>query len=127
MTKEERREGLSFHFLFAFFVLLWVAHSLRGELGPPLGNKFVNVPLGVLRLPLTVENAQDLHFLVVFQVWQELWGDQEVLRGIGFRGGVHNDRVHLALVDGVHALVDLINHSERAACHVLKRHQVQNG
>lgn len=46
------------------------------------------------------------------QVWQQLGREQEALWGAGAAGGAHELRENLSLVDGVHALVDLVDHAE---------------
>ena len=70
----------------------------------------------------TIPDLQHLHCRGEGQCWQQLGGQQEALRSAWLAGAVHKLHEDLALVDGVHPLIDLINHTAWAASHILHQH-----
>jgi len=60
------------------------------------------IPL--LREPLSVVNAKDLHALVVFQVRKKFRRDEEVLSTIGLASDLHHRIVDIAFRALVHTL-----------------------
>ena len=57
------------------------------------------------------------------QCWQQLGCQQEALRGAWPTGTLYKLHENLALVDWVHALVNLVYHPERTDCHILHAHE----
>jgi hypothetical protein len=60
---------------------------------PPARNIPVNhihhlARISIIRQPLPVIHAQDFHPFVIHQVRQQLGGDQEILRALGFAGHI---------------------------------------
>mmetsp|Transcript_23777 Transcript_23777/g.45214 ORF Transcript_23777/g.45214 Transcript_23777/m.45214 type:complete len:362 (+) Transcript_23777:176-1261(+) len=74
-----------------------------------------------------IHNAQYGHFWRVLQLRQQLGSQQEALRGVWSACSLHHLCEHLALVDGVHALVDLVHHPEGALGELLEGDEVQHG
>ena len=67
--------------------------------------------------------VKDLHqgdVLRVREVGEQLGGEQEALGGVWLAGSVHKLHEALALIQGVHALVDLIYNPERADRNILR-------
>mmetsp|Transcript_5573 Transcript_5573/g.14273 ORF Transcript_5573/g.14273 Transcript_5573/m.14273 type:complete len:475 (+) Transcript_5573:229-1653(+) len=77
--------------------------------------------------PGPVEDVEHAHVLVEGQLRQQLGREQEALRRVGLAGRLHQLLEHLALVVGVHALVDLVHNAEGALRHALQRDEVQDG
>lgn len=71
--------------------------------------------LEILGHPISALDDVSLHTWVIFQARKKLWRDEEVLRASFITGDVDNTFVHHTLVAWVHALVDLVNDSERSA------------
>ena len=61
-----------------------------------------------------------LYFRGEWQCWQQLGCQQKALWGAGSASTLYKLHEHLALIDRVHALVNLINHTERTHCHILQ-------
>ena len=73
---------------------------------------------------LIVEAVEDGHghdVVGVGQVRQQLGREHETLGGPRAAGSVHHLDEHLALVDAVHALVDLVHHPEGRHRHMLRQ------
>jgi hypothetical protein len=81
----------------------------------------------VLRHVLTTCNAQDFHSLVIPKTCKQLWGDEEVLACVLLASNLNHAFVNHPLVARVHALIDLIDNTERSSSHRLQGHEVENG
>jgi hypothetical protein len=81
----------------------------------------------VLRHVLTTCNAQDFHSLVITKTCEQLWGDEEVLACVLLASNLNHAFVNHPLVARVHALIDLIDNTERSSSHRLQGHEVENG
>lgn len=71
-------------------------------------------------------NYRDCHELVVWQVGKKLWRDEEVLALATAASDVDEHLEDFSFVLGVHALIDLIDTSERNARHVLETQSVNS-
>ena len=66
-----------------------------------------------------IHDVQDSDRLLEGQVGQQLGGEQEALGCAWLAGCLDQQTEDLALVHAVHALIDLIHHSERRHSHIL--------
>lgn len=69
----------------------------------------------VTRHVLSAGNAQNLHTPVISEGCQEFGRDEEILAGVLIAGDLDHAFVDHPLVAGIHALVDLVNYSERSS------------
>ena len=80
----------------------------------------------LVRQPLAVVDAENLHPLVVVKVAQELGRDQEVLAAVLLASNVHQRVVHKPLRALVHALVDLVHEREWCPSLFSQRHEIHD-
>ena len=76
---------------------------------------------------LTTCNAEDLHSLVVSKTGQQLGRDEEVLACMLLASNLNHAFVNHSLVARVHALIDLVDDTERSSCHGLEGHEIEDG
>mmetsp|Transcript_9996 Transcript_9996/g.31316 ORF Transcript_9996/g.31316 Transcript_9996/m.31316 type:complete len:341 (+) Transcript_9996:33-1055(+) len=109
------------------------AHGRTRERSAPsarayaLAERLVRVLLGHVCDPRAVEDAHDGNGVVVLQIRQQLGREHEALRRARLRRRAAQELVDLALVVGVHALVDLVHNAEGRASERLQAEQVQHG
>lgn len=75
---------------------------------------------------LSIVNDGDCHELVVWQVGKKLWCDEKVLALATAASDVDEHLEDFSLVLGVHALIDLIDTSERNTRDVLETQRVNS-
>ncbi|KAH3688856.1 hypothetical protein WICPIJ_000162 [Wickerhamomyces pijperi] len=62
--------------------------------------------------PRPSKNTMDSHSWMVVQISQQLWSDQEVLRGVLLTGNFNHILMNNTFVTSIHTLIDFINDSE---------------
>mmetsp|Transcript_13434 Transcript_13434/g.56275 ORF Transcript_13434/g.56275 Transcript_13434/m.56275 type:complete len:460 (-) Transcript_13434:2026-3405(-) len=91
-----------------------------------LAEALVREILGDVRDPWPIEDAHHGDGVVVLEVRQQLGREHKALRCALGRGGAAQELVDLALVVGVHALVDFVHHAKGRGSQRLQAKQVQH-
>mmetsp|Transcript_64065 Transcript_64065/g.202671 ORF Transcript_64065/g.202671 Transcript_64065/m.202671 type:complete len:488 (+) Transcript_64065:243-1706(+) len=93
----------------------------------PLAEEELLLPhVGHIRNVRPVEDVEDRDLAGVFELREQLGGEEEALRSVALASALDKLLEDLALVDRIHALVDLVHHAEGAHGDVLEGDEVEN-